>query len=128
MNCDFLCDTIDFDRRDFSLVLVSPKKKFLEWLNAFVKQKGLEAYRLYIPEENTVLVIPNIDRFSEPGQLEEFLDVWKPKLLLAELSRFADAGPEDFGHAITKESFDEFLEIALRDSASIRFVTDFKKL
>ena len=127
MNMQHLCDTIDLPKRDFSLVLVSPKEKLLEWLRAFWKRKGLEQYRNYIPEENTVLVIPNMDRFSEVGSLGRFLDEMKPKLLFAELGRF-HASPEDFGRLLTKEMFDGFFDIALRDSASIRFVSDFKNL
>jgi hypothetical protein len=122
-----LCDTIDLAKRDFSLVLVSPKETLLGWLSAFWKQKGLEKHRNYIPEENTVMVIPNIDRFSEIGSLEQFLDELKPKLLFRDLVRFR-ASPEDFGRPLTKETFDEFFDIALRDSASIHFISDFKNL
>jgi hypothetical protein len=127
MNGKDLSDTIDLSKRDFSLVLVSPKEKLLEWLRTFVKLKRLEKYRVYVPEENTVLIIPNMDRFSEPGWLRQFLDEMKPKLLFAELGRF-HASPEDLGYPLTKETFDEFFNIALRDSASIRFMSDFKNL
>ncbi len=127
MNIEQLCNTIDLAKRDFSLVLVSTKGTLLEWLGAFWKRKGLEQYRNFIPEENTVLVIPNMDRFSEIGSLEQFLNEMKPKLLFAELGRF-HASPEDFGRPLTKETFDEFFDIALRDSASIRFVSDLKNL
>ena len=128
MNSQALCDTIDLAKRDFSLILVNPREAFLEWVNAFVKLKGLEVYRMCIPEENTVLVIPNRDRFSYQSCFEDFLNEMKPKLLLAELSRIHKASPEEFGHPITKETFDKFFEIALRDSASIRFMSDFKEL
>jgi hypothetical protein len=127
MNTQQLCDTIDLAKRDCSLVLVSPKESLLEWLSVFWKRKGLDKYRNYIPEENTVLVIPNMDRFSEVGSLEQFLDEMKPKLLFAELGRF-HASPEDFGRPLTKDAFDEFFDIALRDSASIHFMSDFKNL
>jgi hypothetical protein len=120
-----LIETIDLARRDFSLVLVSPKQNMLDWLNEFVRRKQLERYRLYIPENNTVLIIPSIDRFSEVRALEEFLAGMKPKLLLAELERFM-ATPEDFGHPITKETFDDHFAIELRDAASVRFLSDFK--
>ena len=126
MNSQALCDTIDLAKRDFSLILVKPREAFLEWVNAFVKLKGLEVYRMCIPEENTVLVIPNRDRFSYQSCFEDFLNVMKPKLLHAELSRIHKASPAEFGHPITKETFDKFFEIALRDSASIRFMSDFK--
>jgi hypothetical protein len=127
MNFQHLCDTIDLAKRDFSLVLVSPKEKLLNWFSAFWKRKGLDKYRNYIPEENTVLVIPNIDRFSEVGSLEQFLDGLKPKLLFRDLVRFR-ASAEDFGRPLTKETFDEFFDVALRDSASITYISDFKNL
>lgn len=127
MNEKDLFDTIDFAKRDFSLVLVSPKDKLLERLRPIWEQKGYGQYRNYVPEENTVLVIPNIDRFTKPGSLQEFLDGMKPKLLFAELGRF-HASPDEFGHPLTKETFDEFFDIALRDSASIRFLSDFRNL
>jgi len=127
MDIQQLCDTIDLAKRDFSLVLVSPKDKLLEWLHPFWQMKGLEQYRNYIPEENTVLVIPNIDRFSAVGSLEEFLDEMKPKLLVAELGRF-HASLAEFGRPVTKETFDELFDIGLRDAASIHFMSDFNNL
>ena len=127
MNGNDLSDTIDLAKRDFSLVLVSPKEKLLEWLTPFWEKRGYGLYRNFVPEENTVLVIPNIDRFTRPGSFQEFLDQMKPKLLFAELGRF-HASPDEFGHRLTKETFDEFFDIALRDSASIRFMSDFKNL
>ena len=127
MNIQQLCDTIDVAKRDCSLVLVSPKVTLLEWLDAFWKSKGLDHYRNYVPEEDTVLIIPSIGRFSEVGALDSFLDEMKPKMLFAELDRF-HANPEDFGRPLTKETFDEFFDIALRDSASIHFMSDFKNL
>lgn len=127
MNLEQICDTIDLDKRDFSLALVSPREKTLAWLTEFWSLKGLDQYRNYIPEENTVLVIPNLDRFSEVGSLEQFLNEMKPKLLVAELCRF-HASLADFAQPPSKEAFDEFFEITLRDSASIRFMSDFENL
>lgn len=127
MNTQQLCDTIDLAKRDFSLVLVSPNETLLEWLGAFWKLKGLDHYRNYVPEENTVLIIPTIGRFSDVGALESFLDEMKPKLLYGELVRF-QVSPEEFGRPLTKSTFNETFDIALRDSASIHFVSDFKKL
>jgi hypothetical protein len=104
---------------------VTPKAKFLEWVNAFVLRNGLEGYRFEIPEENTVVVIPSLSRFSKPGLLQQFLDRMKPDLLLVELSRIHKATPEEFGYPITKDTFDEYFEIGLRDSNAIRFMSDF---
>lgn len=123
MNIWDLCNTIDLLQRDFSLALVTPKERVLEWLREFWKQKGFERYCNYVPEENTVLFIPNIDRFSEVGSLQRFLDEMKPKLLYAELVRFR-ASAADVGRPLTKETFDEYFDIAIRDSKSIHFISD----
>ena len=109
-----VCSTIDLERREFSMVIVDPRPNLLEWLDAFVKSKGREKYRFYAPEENTVLIIPKIDSFAEPGSLNDFLNEIKPKLLRAELSRFR-ATPEDLG-PLTKETFDKFFELSVRSS------------
>ena len=45
----------------FPCWLVDPKPNLLEWLDSFVKRKGLGKYRLYYPEANTVVVIPKTD-------------------------------------------------------------------
>jgi hypothetical protein len=126
MNYKALLDTIDLKNRDISLVLITPKDTLFHWLDEFITLKGLQEYRLYALEENTVLVIPNVDRFTKPGSLHEFLDEMKPRLLLSELHRFQITGPEDFKRPITKETFDEFFRIELRTSASIVFIWDFK--
>ena len=116
MDEELLVKTINFANHEFSLLLVNPKPNLFDWLNMFIKRKGLERYRLYSEEENTVLIIPKVDYFSEPSSFKKFVDKMKPKLLHAELSRF-HAKPEDFGHPITKESFDMFFEISVRDCA-----------
>ncbi len=54
-------------------------------------------------------------------------DEMKPKLLFSELGRF-HASPEDFGCPLTKETFDEFFNITLRNSASFPSISDFKNL
>jgi hypothetical protein len=125
MDLNSLCKTIDFAKHDFSVLLVNPKPTLLTWLSDYSKRKGLEKYRLYSPEENLALMIPKIDRFTAPGSFDRFLAAMKPRLLSAELSRFGIT-PEDFGHPITKETFDEFFETALRDGPML--MTDFKSL
>jgi hypothetical protein len=115
-----LRDTIDLNRRDFSLILVEPRPIFLEWLGEFAKREGWEGYRLFVPEDDTVLVIPSIDRFSEPGSLEEFVNALKPNLLRLELIRFHVKGIE-LG-TITNETFDKFFAVSVRDR--VHFMSD----
>ena len=117
--------TIDFANHQFSLLLVDPKPKMLEWLGAFQKRTGRERYRLYYPGGNLAVIVPKVDNFSVvPGSLERFLDRMKPKLLQYELSHRCLATSEDFGHPITKETFDEFFDLSIRDSAVL--MSDFK--
>lgn len=113
-----LARTIDLAKRDFSLLLVDPKPKMVDWVAAFSKRKGLERYRLYYPEGNLVLVVPNLDRFSLPGQFGRFIDRMKPRLLEVELRRFT-ATPEDVGHSLSKETFDEFYDLSVRETAML---------
>jgi hypothetical protein len=116
MDINSVCKTIDLNRREFSLLLVNPKTSFIDWLADFAQQKGWTKYRMYSDEENAVLIIPKVNRFSMPGSLGQFLKNIKPKLLLAELSRFR-ATPSDFGRPITDETFDAFFDVHVRDSA-----------
>jgi hypothetical protein len=95
-----LATTIDFATHDFSLLLVDPKPKMVEWVENFKKEKGWEQDRLYYPEGNLAVIVPKIDRFSMPGQFQQFVERMKPRLLEAELHRF-NANPADFGHSIT---------------------------
>jgi hypothetical protein len=125
MDLNALCKTVNFEKHDFSVLLVNPKPALLVWLGDYAKRKGLEKYRLYSPEENLALLIPKIDRFTEPGSFARFLNVMKPRLLSAELSRFG-VRTEDWSRSISTETFDDFFEIALRDSPSL--ISDFKNL
>ena len=110
-----LIETINVNSHDCSLVLVDPKPNMLEWLSSFVQGKRLEKLRLYYPEANHVVIIPNVDRFSKPGLLEDFINRMKPGLLKRELRRF-QARPEDFGHPITAETFDAFFTVSIREA------------
>ena len=76
---------------DFSLLIVTAKPGFGKWVQAFKARKlGPEHqdYRVYFAEQDTVWLIPKIDRFSEPGSFESFLDDVKPKILLREISNY----------------------------------------
>ena len=118
-----LANTIDFAKHDFSLLLVDPKPEMVEWVRTFIKKRGLERYRLYYPEGNLAVIVPLVDLFSIPGQFEQFVDRMKPRLLEAQLSRYTIT-PEDFGHPVTKETFDRFFFLSLRESALL--MSDFK--
>ena len=113
MNIKKLFATRDIDNCEFSLLLVDPNERFWEWHRSYAKQRGLERDRFDVPEENAVLIIPQIGRFTEPGSLEKFLDDLKPKVLLEELRRLL-VSPADFEHPITKESFDEIFSTTIR--------------
>jgi hypothetical protein len=120
MDTKKMCATIDVSALDFSMLILTPKQAFLEWLETFKIKIGLghyKGYSLHCSEEDTVLLIPKIERFSEPGAYGEFLSEIKPRLLMAELNRFG-ATEADFGHPITKETFDEFFDLALRNEAT----------
>ena len=117
-----LFKTINLATHEFSVLLVDPKPKMLEWLDDFIKRNGLETYRLYYQEGNLVVIIPKIDYFSSPGSFEDFLDRMKPRLLQLELQRFT-AG-SDFKYPITKETFDQFFNASVRESAVL--MSDFR--
>jgi len=53
-----------------------------------------------------------------PGQFDQFVERMKPRLLRVELQRFM-ATPEDFGHAVTRKTFDEFVDLSVRESAML---------
>jgi len=121
MDAKALCSTIDLSALYFSLLILTPKQRFLEWLETFKIKIGLANYKnysLHCPEEDTVCLIPRIERFSDPGAYGEFLSEIKPRLLLAELNRFG-ATKADFRHPINKETFDEFFDITLRNEAAL---------
>jgi len=123
MDMQSLVNTINLERHEFSLLLVDPKPQMVEWVSTFSRQKGWEIYKLYYPEGNLVVVIPKIDRFSAPGEFEHFIERMKPRLLELELRRFG-ATPADLGHPATKETFDRFFELSIRESAML--MSDFK--
>lgn len=114
-----LVDTIDLSKRDFSVILVEPTPTFLEWLDSI----GVDRSRDYFPEENTVLVVPKIDRFSKVGSFSEFIDKLKPSLLSNELSRFG-ASIANLRIPNAVETFNRFFTIFVRDS--VTFLSDFK--
>jgi hypothetical protein len=108
--------TIDLAKLKFSILIVTPKENFLLWLKQFTARKGLARYRIYLPEENSVWIIPKIDFFPESAPFSEFLNDLKPKMLLEELYKFG-ATPGDFGETISEGTFDKFLEVTLRSGA-----------
>jgi hypothetical protein len=122
MDASKLIDTMNFSRHDFSLLLVDPKPSMLEWLRSFVKGKRIERLRSYSPEGNLAVIIPKVDRFSAPGQLDELINKLKPGLLRTELRRF-QATPEDFGYPITAGTFDDFFTASTREA--VHLITDF---
>jgi len=118
MNAKEWSAKVDPSNLDFSLLIVTPKQPFVEWIKTFFTKKGLGNYDIYFPEENSVWLIPKIERFSKPGSYDDFLDEIKPRLLLAELYNFG-AVEADFGYPINKETFDTFFDLALRNEAAL---------
>ena len=118
-----LLSSISLATREFSLLLVDPNEKFITWLREIANRKGMELWRIYSSEENTVLVIPPVGSFSAPGSFKSFIEDWKSRLLSAELTRFG-LTPKEFGRSLTAETFDDFFSISVRDT--VHFVTDFK--
>lgn len=76
-----LLKTTNFERHDFSLLLVDRKPALLEWLHDYQRGKGLEGFRLDSPKGRLAVIIPKIDRFNSHESLEIFLDRVKPRLL-----------------------------------------------
>jgi len=116
MNIKSLCETIDIPNHEFSVVLANPKPVFLAWVDEFVAKKGMSQFQWYAPEQNLVLLIPSVNRFSQAGDFDTFLDTLKPKLLEAELGRFG-ATPADVPFAVSAESFDRMFELSVRESS-----------
>ncbi len=111
--------TIKPEKLEFSLLFITPKKSFIEWLDTFQKQKGLENYEsIHLSEEDSVWLIPKIEWFSEPSSYDHFLNDLKPRLLLWELGNFG-ASPEDFGKPLDQKVFDAFFDITLRTEATL---------
>jgi hypothetical protein len=108
---------VDPSRVELSLLIVTSKRSFIDWIKSFMVKQGLGEYDVYFPEQDSVWLIPKIERFSKPGSYEEFIDEIKPRLLLAELYNYG-AVEADFGHPITKETFDEFFDLTLRNEAT----------
>jgi hypothetical protein len=117
-----LIETINFERHDFSILLIDPMPEMIEWVKSFAARRGLIKYRLYYPEGNRVVIIPKVDRFGSQNLLEDFINRLKPGLLRMELRRF-QAKPEDFEHPITVATFDRFFSLNLRDEVNL--ISDF---
>lgn len=116
MNLKELLQSVDLEKLKFSLLIISLKAPFLEWLQEYQNKQGLQDYVLNIPEEYPVWLIPPIVNFSEPDAFEMFLADVKPRLLRAQLHSFG-ATEADFPHSIDVETADRFLEVSLRTDA-----------
>ena len=112
---------IDLTGLQFSLLLITPKRPFLDWLAQYNEGQGIGDYDTRLPEEDTVWIIPKLEMFTGPNEFPTYLEAVKPKLLLSELYRFG-ATERDFPEPITAESFDEYFETAIRTNADL--ITD----
>lgn len=118
MDFNQLIDSIDVANLRCSVLLVTPKQAFLDWLDGFKERRGVAAYDVYFREQDSVWLIPQIDRFSEEGSYLRFVEFSKPRLLLSELYRFG-ATENDFEHPITAETFDTFFDVELREEIAV---------
>lgn len=124
MNLSDIVRTIDFEKRAFSLVLVEPKIELIALVDAYRESIGLDKYPYY-QDDNLVLVVPSLERFTDYGSFSSFRELLKPTLLLDELSRF-DIPPSQFLYPITSETFDMFFTFAVRDT--VKLLSDYKDL
>jgi hypothetical protein len=123
MNIRKLIASIDFEARHFSLLLVEPKQCFLDWVASVIPPSDRAVSRFYPPEENMVLVVPQIDFFTEPGSFWRFVDSLKPSLLRAELNTRGRELLPTFPHPVSKETFDAYFDVLVREN--VRFLRDF---
>ena len=115
-------DSFDVTNHQFSVLFVNPRPRFLAWLEGFAKAKQIAMPYLYLPEDNTVVLIPNVGYFSEVGEFDKFISDFKSRLMQAELQRF-QATEAELGYPLTAESFDLFFECFARHSPLL--FTDF---
>jgi len=108
----------DLSALDVSALLLKPKPAFLQWLKAFLSKRNLPFEKVYFPEDDSVWVIPKVASFGKVGSFEEFLEHFKPRMLLSELYRFG-AVAADFPHAITPKAFDEFFDFSVRHDLAL---------
>ena len=118
MNAKEWSTKVDAGNLDFSLLIVTAKQPFIEWIKTFMVKQGLGSYDVYFPEQDSVWLIPKIERFSEPGSYDEFIDEIKSRLLLAELYNYG-AVETDFSHPLNRETFDAFFDLKLRNGATL---------
>lgn len=109
-------DKVDFSNARFSLLLVEPREAFFAWLHGWQRKRRQDPVVPYfLPEENTVLVIPALDEIG-PMSLSQFIDDVKPALYQLELRRF-HATPSDLG-PVNKDTFDKYFDVQVREGAT----------
>ena len=104
---------IDTAKARCSLVLVTPRKTFLDWLEG--ERAGDQPMKdLYFPEENGAWIVPPISAFGSEAKWARFLESLKSKLLRSELGRFPGA-IDTFPHPCDAGAFDQFFTLETRD-------------
>ncbi len=121
-------ETVNLSRRDFSLALMTPKLPFLEWLDQYSKvafNGKFKPAQLYPIEYRGVIVVPKKAQFTDSASFISFLDRLKPSLISMELTKLGRNSRREFEYPDTKETFDAFFDLQVRDS--ILFMSDLLK-
>jgi hypothetical protein len=111
-------DKLDVTTMRFSLLVVTPRQEFIDWLRRFAESDG---YKVYFPEQDNVWLIPPLDVFDAPISFDDYVKELKPRLLIAELGQFG-ATLEDIKLDGSAASFDRLFTLLVRERAFL--VTD----
>lgn len=103
-------------KSDVSVLILTPKAKFMGLLSELAAQKSISVDDIYFPEEDTVLLVPFIGSFPDGSKFDAFVNELKPTLIKREFGKFGLPVPDPSWSA---EMFDCFFSIAVRDRAEI---------
>lgn len=101
-----------------SVLVVTPKPAFLQCIRATAAHQGVAFNDVYFPEEDGVYLVPAIGTFADAAHFTGFVDELKPRLAQREFGKFGiplELVPEVW----TKEVFDNFFDLAMRDRAEV---------
>jgi hypothetical protein len=99
--------------RKFSIWLVDANESFWEWDRRRAERTGQQIFRNDAICEHSCYIVPPMGVGTGTHFLFHFIDEIKPNLLLRELAEYGIT-PQEFGHPITKETFDEFFTLQSR--------------
>jgi hypothetical protein len=102
----------DPPKHRWSAVIVKPKQEFLAWYNDLAKKRTV--FR-YVPEDDLLLMIPDIGLLDTSERMNEFLEDLKPDIARRNFLRFSRSEEEWPGPA-TAQTCDRFFELEIRDT------------